>query len=103
MTLYFISLYIAMTYPILAPLPLSLAGNALAFHAFTRSFGQAWGVSLGSTILSNQLAKKLQQAGLDSVLGGDNIYQSIPLISTLCVTKGLILFSRLSRQGKLVR
>jgi hypothetical protein len=84
-------LYAGTQYPVLAALPVSLSANAMAFHAFTRSFGQAWGITIGSTILSNELNKKLKQAGLENVLGGGDPYQSIPLIGTLCVPTLILL------------
>jgi hypothetical protein len=41
-------LYAATTYPVLAPLPPSLAGQALAFMVFVRSFGNVLGITVGA-------------------------------------------------------
>jgi hypothetical protein len=41
-------LYPATTFPVLAPLPPSLAGQALAFMVFVRNFGNILGITVGA-------------------------------------------------------
>ncbi|KAL8287529.1 hypothetical protein RQP46_003387 [Phenoliferia psychrophenolica] len=52
-------LYTATIFPVVAPLPPSRHPQAMAFHAFVRSFGQVLGITGGSTILTNGLSSKL--------------------------------------------
>lgn len=40
-------LFAATTFPVLAPLPPSLAGQALAFLVFVRNFGNVLGITVG--------------------------------------------------------
>ncbi|KAG6826989.1 hypothetical protein H0H92_013651 [Tricholoma furcatifolium] len=72
-------------FPVLAPLPVSRNAHALAFFAFCRSFAGVWGVTVGGTILQNELGKRLPAAFLDSLpQGGVSIaYSAIPRIVTL--------------------
>ncbi|KAF4623793.1 hypothetical protein D9613_001285 [Agrocybe pediades] len=74
------------TFPVLAPLPLSDNGAAVAFITFLRQFSQAWGVAIGGTILQNALKSRIPT----SVLGQEGVQQSgqiayaiVPLISGL--------------------
>lgn len=77
-------LYAASVFPILAPLPPSIAGQALSFQMLVRTFGNVLGISIGATTMTNVLAKKLPQAYLDTVPGGTaGAYSSIPLIRGL--------------------
>ncbi|TNY24273.1 major facilitator superfamily domain-containing protein [Rhodotorula diobovata] len=77
-------LYAASVFPILAPLPPSIAGQALSFQMLVRTFGNVLGISIGATTMTNVLAKKLPQAYLDIVPGGTaGAYSSIPLIRGL--------------------
>jgi len=46
-------------FPILAPLDVAHTAAALGFFAFLRAFAQTWGLTIGSTILQNELRKKL--------------------------------------------
>lgn len=58
----------------------------MAFHAFTRSFGQVFGITIGSTILRSQLAKDLPRAFFSQF--GQSIeiaYAAIPVIASLYV------------------
>ncbi|KAF9477032.1 iron permease [Pholiota conissans] len=76
------------TFPVLAPLPLSANGPAVAFVVFLRQFSQAWGVSVGGTILQNALKRKLPESailGQEQVLtnGQQLAYAIVPLIPTL--------------------
>ncbi|KAG8992172.1 hypothetical protein FRB90_001068 [Tulasnella sp. 427] len=46
-------------FPILASLPVAKGAQALALLSFVRSYSQTWGVTIGATILQNELRKKL--------------------------------------------
>ncbi|KAL5518322.1 hypothetical protein ACEPAH_4 [Sanghuangporus vaninii] len=71
-------------FPVLAPLPVSLNANALAFFMFVRFFSQIWGVTVGGTILQNELQKKLPAEFLAQFPGGTSVaYSIIPVIPTL--------------------
>ncbi|KAI5481616.1 major facilitator superfamily protein [Pseudohyphozyma bogoriensis] len=63
-------LYAATTFPVLAPLPPSLAGPALAFLVFIRSFGNLFGITIGSVVLTNELGKYAPQEWLAQIPGG---------------------------------
>jgi hypothetical protein len=63
-------LYAAVNFPVLAPLPPSLNAEAMSFLAFARSFGQVFGIVIGSTTLSNQLKKRMPAEFLNSLPGG---------------------------------
>jgi hypothetical protein len=98
-------LYTATTFPVLAPLPPSLAGQALSFLVFVRNFGNILGITvgrsfliilskkdhsdknvmiLGSTALTNELGKRLPTAFLEQVPGGlSGAYGAIPIIASL--------------------
>jgi len=77
-------LYAATVFPILAPLPPSIAGQALSFQMLVRTFGNVLGISIGSSVITNVLAGKLPQEYLDMVPGGTaGAYASIPLIRGL--------------------
>ncbi|GAA6050530.1 hypothetical protein JCM3770_005585 [Rhodotorula araucariae] len=77
-------LYASTVFPILAPLPPSIAGQALSFQMLVRTFGNVLGISIGATTMTNVLGKKLPQAYLDLVPGGRaGAYSSIPLIRGL--------------------
>jgi hypothetical protein len=98
-------LYAAAVFPVLAPLPPSLAGQALAFLVFVRNFGGILGITiggsfpyyntrevtyrqivllLGSTALTNELGKKLPEEFLKQVPGGvAGAYSAIPIIASL--------------------
>ena len=56
-------LYAATVFPVLAPLPLSLAGQALAFLVFVRNFGNILGIPIGALFLIT-LNKKLHVDGM---------------------------------------
>jgi hypothetical protein len=42
-------LYTATVFPVLAPLPPTLAGQALAFLVFVRNFGNILGITIGQS------------------------------------------------------
>lgn len=64
----------------------SRALSQMAFFGFIRSLGQVFGITIGSTILQNQLAKKLPQDFAAQFGGrGDAAFAAIPLIKDLWV------------------
>lgn len=69
-------LYAAVNFPVLAPLPPSLNAEAMSFLAFARSFGQVFGIVIGSTTLSNQLRNRLPAEFLSSLPGGPGLAYS---------------------------
>ncbi|KAH9951826.1 MFS general substrate transporter [Amylocystis lapponica] len=76
--------FAATVFPVLAPLPVERNAAALAFFAFLRSFGQTWGITISSTILQNQLKKRLPAAFAAQFPEGSEIaYAAIPQIGAL--------------------
>ncbi|KDR72247.1 hypothetical protein GALMADRAFT_143106 [Galerina marginata CBS 339.88] len=74
------------TFPILAPLPLKQNASAVAFMTFLRQCSQAWGVSIGGTILQNSLTSRLPNMPFIDVKsheGGQLAYSIIPQIPKL--------------------
>ncbi|KAG6871699.1 hypothetical protein C0995_001181 [Termitomyces sp. Mi166 len=72
-------------FPVLAPLPISRNAHALAFFAFCRSFAGVWGITVGGTILQNELANHLPAQFIAS-LPQSSIsiaYSAIPRIALL--------------------
>jgi len=60
----------------------------MAFMAYVRSAGQVFGITVGSTILTNQLPKRLPTAFISDlasrgVPAGELAYSAIPLIAPL--------------------
>ncbi|KAJ7768343.1 major facilitator superfamily domain-containing protein [Mycena metata] len=77
-------LFTAPVFPILAPLPNNRAASALALFSLTRSFFQAWGITISSTILQNMLEKKLPADFVAQFPAGFEIaYAAIPAIKQL--------------------
>lgn len=78
-------IYAAPTYPVLAPLPITETAHALALFAFVRNLAQTFGVTIGSTILQNELSKKLPPAFLETVSsqGAEIAYAVIPVVGNL--------------------
>jgi hypothetical protein len=69
---------------VLAPLPASRAASALALYNFVRAFAQTWGITISSTILQNQLKKKLPLSFTAQFPQGVDIaFAAIPLIDGL--------------------
>ncbi|KAJ7907895.1 major facilitator superfamily domain-containing protein [Mycena leptocephala] len=58
--------YSTTMFPVQAPLPVSQNARALAFLTFVGSFAGVWGLTIGGTILDNQLAGRLPAAFLDT-------------------------------------
>ncbi|KAH9916586.1 major facilitator superfamily domain-containing protein, partial [Epithele typhae] len=77
-------LFTATVFPLLAPLPVSRTAAALAFFSFCRTFAQAWGIAIGSTVLQNELARTLP-AGFAARFptGADIAYAAIPALRAL--------------------
>lgn len=48
-------LYSSTLFPVLAPVPVKQGPHAMGFYVFMRNFGQTFGVSIGGTILQNQV------------------------------------------------
>ncbi|KAH8103096.1 iron permease [Cristinia sonorae] len=77
-------LYTAAVFPVLAPQPVEHTASALAFFAFVRSFAQTWGITLASTVLQNELKRKLPADFLSAFPDGLEIaYAAIPAIRSL--------------------
>jgi hypothetical protein len=92
-------LYAATVFPVLAPLPPSLAGQLLAFLVFVRNFGKILAITIGASFFntlnmklhwivavlgSTVLGKKLPAEFLDTLPGGvAGAYSAIPLIAHL--------------------
>ncbi|KAI0750013.1 iron permease [Daedaleopsis nitida] len=77
-------LFTATTFPILAPLPVELNASALSFFIFIRTFFQAWGITVGATVLQNELRSHLPSEFLATLpLGVEISYAVIPQIHNL--------------------
>lgn len=78
------TLYTTTFFPVLSPLPVSANARALAFFNFLRAFAQVWGVTIGASILQNQLLKKLPADFVAKLPQGVQVaYTAIPQISQL--------------------
>ncbi|KAJ7822176.1 Mfs1.2 [Mycena olivaceomarginata] len=77
-------LYMNLYFPILAPLPITSSAQALAFYNYVRALAQTWGVTIGSTVLQNQLKKRLP-LGFSQLFpeGIEIAYAAIPQIQGL--------------------
>lgn len=71
------------TYPVLAAAPITETAHCLALFDFIRNLAQAFGVTVGSTILQNELKKQLPAAFLETVSTGEIAYALIPIVGTL--------------------
>ncbi|GAA5958888.1 hypothetical protein JCM3765_000766 [Sporobolomyces pararoseus] len=76
-------LYSATNFPILAPVTPAEQPFASAFYGFTRSFGQVFGIAIGSTILQNRLNKLLPPGFAERFGSGEIAFAAIPVIKTL--------------------
>ncbi|KAI0826717.1 Mfs1.2 [Trametes gibbosa] len=77
-------IFAATYFPVLSPLPVSENAHALAFFAFCRSFAGIWGISVGASVLQNELSKRLPQEFLVQLgTGVDLSYATIPHIPAL--------------------
>lgn len=78
------TLYSAQYFPVLAPLPITDNAHALALFSFFRSFASVWAVTIGGTVLQNQLVKRLPESFTSQFSGGAALaYAAIPVISDL--------------------
>jgi len=75
-------LFAAPTFPVLAPLPITETAHALALFTFVRSYAQTWGVTIGGTILQNELKKKLPSSFL-AMFPADGVQISYAVIPTI--------------------
>jgi hypothetical protein len=65
-------------------LPVENSASALAFFAFLRSFANTWGITIGSTILQNELPRRLpHEVAIQLPQGTDLTYALVPIIRTL--------------------
>ncbi|KAJ7641556.1 iron permease [Roridomyces roridus] len=77
-------IYVTAYFPVLAPVPVSQSAPALAFFTFLRNFALIWGVTIGGTVLQNQLVHRLPSTFLALFPGGTQIaFEVIPSIKTL--------------------
>ncbi|KAJ7889221.1 iron permease [Mycena leptocephala] len=77
-------IYVTAYFPILAPIPVSQSAPALAFFTFLRNFALIWGVTIGGTVLQNELTTRLPPAFLTQFPGGTQIaFEVIPSIRDL--------------------
>lgn len=78
------TLYTVPQFPCLAPLPVPETARALALVIFFRSLSQAFGVTIGATILRNELKHRLPQELLSQYAEGVEIaYAIIPTIKAM--------------------
>ncbi|KAI0935572.1 hypothetical protein AcV5_003966 [Taiwanofungus camphoratus] len=76
--------YSSTYFPVLAPLPVASNAPALALYVFLRSFAQIWGVAIGSTVLQNELTKRLPASFSAQFPAGAQVaYAAIPEIAGL--------------------
>ncbi|GAA5917548.1 hypothetical protein JCM6882_001725 [Rhodosporidiobolus microsporus] len=78
-------LYDATYFPVLAPLAPSKQPHAMAFFSFVRAFGQVLGITIGTTVLQNELTKTLPAAFVAQLggQGGEIAFAAIPFIKDL--------------------
>ncbi|KAJ7833677.1 major facilitator superfamily domain-containing protein [Mycena leptocephala] len=77
-------LILASYFPVLAPIKVAQNAHALALLVFVRNFSLVWGVTVGGTILQNELHKRLPPDFVALFPGGVEIaYSIIPSIRTL--------------------
>ncbi|KAJ6572152.1 iron permease [Mycena capillaripes] len=77
-------IYVTAYFPVLAPIPVSQNAPALAFFTFLRNFALIWGVTIGGTVLQNELTMRLPPAFLAQFPGGTQIvFEVIPSIRDL--------------------
>jgi hypothetical protein len=74
----------AVFFPILAPLPVESNAHAIALYTFFRNFSNILAVTVGGTVLQNELGKRLPPAFTAEYPQGTEIaYSIIPLIREL--------------------
>jgi len=80
------TVYTAVIFPVLAPLPVSANAQAIALSMFLRVFGQIWGVTIGGAVLQNVLRSNLPSSVVSQLpdnLQGDVAYATITIIKGL--------------------
>ncbi|PSS06598.1 hypothetical protein PHLCEN_2v3656 [Hermanssonia centrifuga] len=71
-------------FAVLVDLPVERTASATATFVFTRTFAQTWGITIASTVLQNELKKKLPAAFVSQFPDGVEIaYAAIPYIKSL--------------------
>ncbi|KAH9918458.1 iron permease [Fomitopsis serialis] len=71
-------------FPVLAPLHVSQNGLAIAFFMFLRNFAMVWGVTIGGTVLQNELQRHLPPTFIAQFPEGTVVaYATIPAIASL--------------------
>ncbi|GAA5882584.1 hypothetical protein JCM3774_002731 [Rhodotorula dairenensis] len=76
-------LYPATEFPVVAPLTPAQQPQGVTFINFVRSFGQVFGISIGTTVLGNQLSKHLPADFAASLGKGEGAIAAIPYIKDL--------------------
>ncbi|KAF8837708.1 MFS general substrate transporter [Paxillus ammoniavirescens] len=84
--------YATTMYPIQAPLPVTQNAPALAFMWFLRSFAGVWGVTIGSTVVQNELVKRLPSDFTSTIPNGGAglayaLIPELPLLSATLLTQ----------------
>jgi len=79
------TIYVSAYFPVLAPIPVSQSAPALAFFTFLRNFALIWGVTIGGTVIQNELTTRLSPDFLARFPGdGTQIaFEVIPSIRNL--------------------
>ncbi|KAJ7729243.1 iron permease [Mycena maculata] len=94
-------LYMNLYFPILAPLPITSTAQALAFYNYLRALAQTWGVTIGSTVLQNQLKSRLPPDFSQLFPEGVEIaYAAIGLLASLLM-RGLPLHTQLDKKWEM--
>ncbi|TFY71509.1 hypothetical protein EVG20_g1500 [Dentipellis fragilis] len=76
--------YVGTYFPILAPFPVTESTRALALFVFFRNFAAVWGITIGGSILQNELRKRLPAKFSSTFTDGTQIaYAVIPQIPDL--------------------
>ncbi|ESK82646.1 mfs multidrug transporter [Moniliophthora roreri MCA 2997] len=75
----------SLVFPVLAPLDVTQNAYALAFYTFVRMFAGIWGITIGGTVLQNELEKRLSQEAKQALSGAtaSNLFAIIPQIRFL--------------------
>ncbi|GJJ12614.1 hypothetical protein Clacol_006857 [Clathrus columnatus] len=77
-------LFTCTVFAILAPLQVEDNAVALSFFIFTRNFFQAWGITIGATVIQNQLKVRLPTEFISQLPDGLEVsYAAIPRIASL--------------------
>ncbi|KAJ7218461.1 major facilitator superfamily domain-containing protein [Mycena pura] len=78
------TVYVAAYFPVLAPISVEQNAPALAFFVFLRNFALIYGVTIGGSILQNQLSSNLPATFVQKFPGGTQIaFEIIPFIPSI--------------------